>query len=579
MIDIETRAVRQYWLDDLDRRPPSPHGTGDVVITYSAAAEASFYHAMDWVRPDHVVDLWAEFMALTNNRPPEEGHSLTGCLTHFGLHHPFEAEKKTLQARCWQGPPFTDDKRAAIMAYNFSDTEVMIELLARFARVARWQRYGHARFPKAALFRGLYSWATYHVQRHGIPVDAELVQEIRERFPLIRPSVLRRMDTFGLLDDDGVLKAGRVNEWVLNSGIVGWPRTTKTKNFRTDEETLDRLRAIHPGVRSIAALLKLRRGSALPLMAPDSDGRQRPRVMPFGGDNQGRTGRNQPKGSEHIFMASRGFRHVIRPPDGRALIYADQKGQEFAVAMALSGDPVLRECYLTPPDPYLNTAIKMGVAPAGTLKSDPIRSRMKVFSLATFYGGGVPALSRALQERSRSKVRAIRARHRQVFSAFWRWSDGVVRRAREDGYLMTRAGWPIWNAADLGQPTLRDWLVQATGGDVMRVATVAMLDAKLMVCALVHDGFLVECAADEIEATVSTIDQTLRGATRAVIDVDVPNDFKVVRPGQRFLEPEGRPLWEAVMAALGRVPAPGYESSMEEKIGAPEQHVESLVTQ
>ena len=231
-----------------------------------------------------------------------------------------------------------------------------------------------------------------------------------------------------------------------------------------------------------------------------------------------------------------------------------------------------------PPDPYLNVAIKLGVAPEGTPKHDPIRTRMKVFSLATFYGGGVPALSRALQEKSRARVIAIRNRHRQVFAKFWAWSDSVIHRAREERYLATPCGWPYYNADRAGTTTLRDWLVQATGGDVLRAVTIAMIDAGLMVCALVHDGFLVECDADRIEETEHLMDQILRGATRAVLGLEVPNEFQITRPGERFLEPDGRPLWEAVMDALGHVPAPGYEPSVEEK---PEDHsrqTEMLVT-
>src|SRR5262245_56710299 len=85
LINAQTGAVRQYWQDELDQRPPSPHQPGDIVITYSAAAEASFYDAMGWARPDGVVDVWAEFMAFCNgpDRAPVEGFNLVGCLQHF----------------------------------------------------------------------------------------------------------------------------------------------------------------------------------------------------------------------------------------------------------------------------------------------------------------------------------------------------------------------------------------------------------------------------------------------------------------------------------------------------------------
>ena len=191
------------------------------MVTYSAAAEASFYTAMGWPRPDHVVDLWAEFMALCNGpgREPKEGFALTGCLEHFGLHHPYdETEKAALQARCWAGGPWQAGERDAILTYNRADVEVMLPLLDRLGRVARWRSTGWPPFPRAVLFRGLYSWCTHHVQAAGIPVDADLVHEIRDKFPQVRPELLRRLDVHGFQDDHGVLKVDRMDAWVQKPG-------------------------------------------------------------------------------------------------------------------------------------------------------------------------------------------------------------------------------------------------------------------------------------------------------------------------------------------------------------------------
>jgi hypothetical protein len=76
-------------------------------------------------------------------------------------------------------------------------------------------------------------------------------------------------------------------------------------------------------------------------LAVGDDGKNRTILSAF----QARTGRNQPSNSKFIFGPAVWLRGLIKPPPGHGIAYIDWQQQEFGIAAALSGDPLMKAAY------------------------------------------------------------------------------------------------------------------------------------------------------------------------------------------------------------------------------------------
>ncbi len=86
-IEMRTRRTVRLWQGDLRRlpNPPYPTGAAALFVSYYASAELGCHLALNWPLPVQVLDLYAEFRALTNGLPTICGTGLLGALAHYGL--------------------------------------------------------------------------------------------------------------------------------------------------------------------------------------------------------------------------------------------------------------------------------------------------------------------------------------------------------------------------------------------------------------------------------------------------------------------------------------------------------------
>src|SRR5262249_6482488 len=147
---------------------------------------------------------------------------------------------------------------------------------------------------------------------------------------------------------------------------IPWPRLDSGR-LALDDGTFRDLARAYP--EQIGPLRELRYAlSQLRLndLAVGPDGRNRVMLSAF----QSRTGRNQPSNSKYIFGPAVWLRGLIQPGPGQAVAYIDWEQQEFGIAAALSGDPAMREAYLSG-DPYLAFAKQAGAVPPGRHQEEP----------------------------------------------------------------------------------------------------------------------------------------------------------------------------------------------------------------
>ncbi|HJZ53632.1 MAG TPA: DNA polymerase [Gemmataceae bacterium] len=327
---------------------------------------------------------------------------------------------------------------------------------------------------------------------------------------------------------------------------IPWPRLPSGA-LALDDETFREMAKMYPA--EVGPMRELRHTLGqmrLNELAVGSDGRNRVLLSAF----RSVTGRNQPSNSRFIFGPSTWLRSLIKPAPGRALAYIDWSQQELAIAAALSADPRMMEAY-TSGDFYLTFAKMAGAVPADATKHTHGRERdqFKTVALGVLYGLSADGLSRKLGVPP-CRGRELLGLHQRTFRRFWEWSDAIEERAILTGELRTVFGWTVQVGADVNPRSLRNFPMQGNGAEMMRLAACLATERGIGVCCPVHDAFLIESAADEIETETERMRDAMREASEVVLPgFPLKTDAKLVRHPDRYSDPRGERMW----AAVGRI--------------------------
>jgi hypothetical protein len=340
--------------------------------------------------------------------------------------------------------------------------------------------------------------------------------------------------------------AKRWADYLARKGIP-WPRL-ESGALALDDDTFREMARAHPGevgpIRDLRhALSQLR----LQELAVGSDGRNRCLLSAYGS----KTGRNQPSNTAFIFGPSCWLRSLIRPGPGLAVAYCDWSQQELAIAAALSGDPAMQEAYVSG-DFYLTFAKMAGAVPADATKKTHGRERdqFKTVALGVLYGLSAEGLARKLGVAPYHGRDLLRL-HRQTFRRFWEWSDRVEMQGMLTGRLQAPFGWAIHVGPEANPRSLRNFPMQASGAEMMRLACCLATERGIAVCCPVHDALLVEGPADGIEAVVAETQRAMGEASELLLPgFPLRTDAKIVRHPDRYADERGRRMWDTVWGLL-----------------------------
>ena len=264
-----------------------------------------------------------------------------------------------------------------------------------------------------------------------------------------------------------------------------------------------------------------------------------------------RTGRNQPSNSMFIFGLSAWLRGLIKPNKDCAIAYIDYEQQEFGLAAALSGDGAMKEAYMSG-DPYLTFAKQAGAVPDDATKQShkSERDQFKVCALAVQYGMGANSLAGKLGE-SKQRGKELLRHHKETYPRYWAWSDAVEAAAILEGKLTSVFGWEVRARGDANLRSLRNFPLQSNGAEMLRLACCLATESGITVCAPVHDALLIEGASDEIEDLVARTQSIMTKASLLVTPgFPLRTDSEVVRWPDRYMDPRGSKMWNAVMRTL-----------------------------
>jgi hypothetical protein len=226
---------------------------------------------MGWELPVSILDLYAEMCLRLNGRKDEKGRryhpSLLMALEYHGLEAISAAEKTSMRNLILSGS-YTAEDQKSILAYCWEDVTALERLLPAILPSIDVQQ---------ALWRGSYTRVCAAVEYYGIPVDAPVYADLKEKWSAIRAGLALAAEDkygFGVFVSDS---KGRVT-WsekgfetlVCRLGLDQmWPRTP-TGKFSTsdpekgaDDDKVDVFLGPHPLSEIVYALEDLGPSSAL----------------------------------------------------------------------------------------------------------------------------------------------------------------------------------------------------------------------------------------------------------------------------------------------------------------------------
>jgi hypothetical protein len=536
---ISGRKVR-LWQDEFGPAPPYNVGTDSLFVAYYASAEIGCHIALGWPKPARVLDLFTEFRRNTNGMPTPAGASLIGALTYYGLDSMGTPEKGAMRELVLRGK-WSPDERNQILAYCEADVAALCRLLTPMLRTIDLPR---------ALLRGRYMAAAASMEYAGVPIDAELLERLRDRWGDIQDDLIAEIDADYGVYEGRTFKADRFADW-LHKVDLPWPRLDSGRLDLSDDAFRQSARS-HPIVAPLRELRSSLAELRLSDLAVGRDGRNRCLLSAF----RARSSRNQPSNSRFIFGPSVWLRGLIKPSAGHAVAYIDWSQQEFGIAAALSRDKRMLEAYSSG-DPYLAFAKQAGAVPAtATKRSHPAkREQFKQCVLAVQYGMGADALASRIGHPPIMGRELIRL-HRETYRDFWRWSDAAVDHAMIAGNLQTVFGWRLLVESGVNPRSLRNFPMQANGAELLRLACCLGTERGIEVCAPVHDAVLIAAPLDEIERDVFVIQEAMREASRVVLDgFELATDAKIVRHPDRYSDTRGEVMWKRVTGLVGQAAA------------------------
>jgi hypothetical protein len=553
--ELRSGRTLRLWRDELGDQPPYRTDKDALFVSFVANAECACHLALRWPLPANVLDLSPVFRNLTNGRSTPEGKGLLGALRYFGLDTISAKHKEAMQKRVMRGWPFTPEEREQILKYCGGDIDALARVLPFLLKVDF----------NVALYHGEFAAVSALMEHYGVPIDMEIFSQLADEntWGAVRDAMVPAIDA-----KYGVYVRGENGEWSFNTAQfeaycvregVAWPRL-ETGKLNMQRKTFDAMSKGLPQLEDLRQLRHVRDKMRKIKLAVGADGRNRTVLWPF----KAKTSRTQPKAANWIFSPAVWLRSLIKPDQGMAVAYIDYSSMEFLIAAVLSDShcgPVnaMLDMYLSG-DPYLAFAKRVGAVPSTATKKShaEVRDKYKVMLLAVQYGMSSETLAGRLGV-STFEAHEMFNQHRELFAQYWKWSDDWIAHSLQTGFMQTAFGWecriglvePAVNAR-----SIRNWPVQATGADILRISCILATRHGIRLLAPVHDAVLIEAPVERIEADIALMQEIMRRASRIVLNDaasgthELRTDAKIIRHPDRYTDKRGEDIWAYVLRHL-----------------------------
>jgi hypothetical protein len=519
--------------------PPFATGQDVLFLAYFTSAELGCYLVLNWPLPENVIDLYVEFRNLTNGLLLPCGAGLIGALTYFGLDSMSAIEKESMRRLAMQGGEYTQEARKKLLVYCERDVSAVAQILERIEPHLDVER---------ALLRGSYMKVVAQMEHRGVPIDVCALEQLRLYWSQIEGRLISRIDAnFGVFEGR-TFRQDKFAAYLAESGIP-WPRL-ESGRLDLDDDTFRFMAKLYPVIAPLrelrGALAKMRHEK----LAVGADGRNRTLISPYSTI----TGRNAPSNSEFIFGPAVWLRGLIRPQPGYGVASVDFSMQEHGIAAALSRDRQMLAGYSST-DPYLQFARQARAVPHdATVRSHwAQREQFKTCALGVQYSIGPKSLAERLGQPI-ARGRELIDLHQRTYPTFWRWLDAVLDHAMLKGELYTTFGWTVHSGPQSNPRSLKNWLMQSNGAEMLRLACLLATDRGVVIDATLHDSLLVEAPIADLDATVAATQAAMAEASAIVLDgFTLRSDAKLFRYPERYMDERGRRMWDSVWSVIAEI--------------------------
>ncbi len=328
-------------------------------------------------------------------------------------------------------------------------------------------------------------------------------------------------------------------------------KKTKTKQYSTNEETLQRLTDKHPIVNKILEFRGLRKLlstyiEALPKLVNEKTG------MIHTSYNQavaatGRLSSVNPNLQNIPIRDEKGkeIRKAFIPAHkGNVFLSADYSQIELRIMAALSKDPAMVEAFAQEVDIHSRTAAKIFKVEESEVSSD-MRRKAKTANFGIIYGISAFGLSQRLNI-SRKEAKEIIDGYFEAFPKVKEFMDFSIEEARKTGFVKTMLGRKRYlkdiNSANavvrgIAERNAINAPIQGTAADIIKIAMIEIqnqieqkgLKSKMIL--QVHDELNFDAFADEVEELSTIIKHSMENAVK----LDVPLTVEIGK-GKNWLE-------------------------------------------
>ena len=317
-------------------------------------------------------------------------------------------------------------------------------------------------------------------------------------------------------------------------------RLTKTKQYRTDEEVLQRLTGRHPIVERVLDYRGLKKllstyVEALPQLVDPVTGRIHT-TYNQAVTSTGRLSSTNPNLQNIPVRDSEGreIRKAFIPASGKIFLSADYSQIELRLMAHLSGDSAMISDFLSGQDIHAATASKIFGVPVADVTRE-MRARAKTANFGIIYGISAFGLSERLTI-GRKEARELIDGYFNSYPGVRAYMDESIRRARELGYVTTMFGRRRYlpdihsrNQVVRGNAERNaiNAPIQGSAADIIKIAMVRiasrlereMPGAKMIL--QVHDELIFEVEESQVKRLADIVTEEMKGAAELSVPLDV----------------------------------------------------------
>lgn len=317
-------------------------------------------------------------------------------------------------------------------------------------------------------------------------------------------------------------------------------RLTRTKQYRTDEEVLQRLSGKHPIIGKVLDYRGLKKllstyVEALPQLIDPRTGRIHTTYNQAVAST-GRLSSTNPNLQNIPVRDAEGreIRKAFIPADGKIFLSADYSQIELRLMAHLSGDSSMISDFLSGQDIHSATASKIFGVPVEEVTRE-MRARAKTANFGIIYGISAFGLSERLTI-GRKEARELIDGYFSSYPGVKAYMDESIRRAREQGYVTTMFGRRRYlpdihsrNQVVRGNAERNaiNAPIQGSAADIIKIAMVRiatrleheMPGAKMIL--QVHDELIFEVDAGDVEKLAALVREEMKGAAGLSVPLEV----------------------------------------------------------